>query len=135
TALDYLKHNKQPGGVLSRAFLGVTVPGRTGRQTYIGDCLWSEPNCSRRSQITNQLFFGQLRPWVARQFVAGTGARFVLADCETASRVGHELKSIVHDVRHFGCATVSEVDTRVAPASALAESPPHGAPVRTSRRG
>ena len=42
-ALNYLASAKDPGGVLTRSYLGSVVPGRTGRHTYIGDCEWSEP--------------------------------------------------------------------------------------------
>ena len=44
-ALDYLARDKDPGSVMTRSYLGALVPGRTGRRTYVGDCLWSEPGC------------------------------------------------------------------------------------------
>ena len=44
-ALDFLSNDKEPGSVLTRSYLGAAVPGQTGRHTYVGDCLWSEPSC------------------------------------------------------------------------------------------
>lgn len=116
-ALTFLDRDDQTGGVLSRGYLGLAVPAETGRNTYVGDCLWSEPNCSRRSQLTNELLFGQLGPAQARAFVLGTGARFVLTDCKTRSaagraRVASELTSIASSVRHFGCSDVYEIAAR-----------------------
>ncbi len=123
-ALDFLAADRQPGGVLTREYLGIAVPAETGRNTYVGDCLWSEPNCSRRSQLTNELAFGQLSPSAARAFVLGTRARFVLTDCKTRSAaarslVASELTSISVRVRHFGCADLYEIATGqgAAPAS------------------
>lgn len=133
-ALEYLRHAPRPGGVLSRAYLGLAVPARTGRQTFVGDCLWSNPNCPRRAQLTNQLFNGQLRPWVARRFVRQTGAAYVLADCETRPRVDAELKPLASDIRHFGCAGVYELAAPTAPMGALASLPPDAAAVRTTWR-
>ncbi len=133
-ALDYLQDEREPGGVLSRAYLGLTVPAKTGRKTFIGDCLWSNPDCPRRSQLTNQLFNGQLRPWVARRFVRQSGARFVLADCSTQPRLDGELLPLAATIHRFGCASVYEVSAPTAPAGALAELPPHAAAVRTTWR-
>jgi hypothetical protein len=113
-ALRFLAADRQSGGVLSREYLGVTVPGETGRNTYVGDCLWSEPNCSRRAQLSNELLFGQLAPAAARTFVKGTGARFVLTDCKpmslaAAATVSAELTPLSTRVVRFGCADVYEL--------------------------
>ena len=46
SALDYLAHDKEPGSVMTRSPTSAPpCPGRTGRRTYVGDCLWSEPDC------------------------------------------------------------------------------------------
>ena len=39
--------NKERGGVIARFYLGAVIPAETGRRTYVGHCLWSEPDCSR----------------------------------------------------------------------------------------
>jgi hypothetical protein len=119
-ALDYLRDDDTPGGVLSRGYLGLVVPGKTGRRTFVGDCLWSEPNCSRRSQLTNQLFFGQLDTRYARAFVRRTGARFVLADCSTAEKLVDQLGPLIVASRRFGCATVYQLAPPTAPTGDLA---------------
>ena len=119
-ALDYLHDSDTPGGVLSRGYLGLAVPGRTGRRTFVGDCLWSEPNCSRRSQVTNQLFFGQLATWYAREFVRESGATFVLADCRTSPKLARQLAPLTVAVRRFGCATIYQLNAPTPPTGPLA---------------
>src|SRR5207302_10834101 len=80
-ALDYLAADKQPGGVVARAtYLGLIVPARTGRHTYAGSCLWSEPHCGARIVNTRALFVGQYGPSAARAFVRSTGGRLLLQD-------------------------------------------------------
>jgi hypothetical protein len=104
-ALAYLAHDSRPGGVLTRFYLGMVVPAHTGRQTYVGDCYWSEPDCSYRGTMTEKLLTGQLPPAQARSFVQRSGARFVLGDCRS-----HDLTStlapVTTEVRRFSCATV-----------------------------
>jgi hypothetical protein len=109
-ALDYLASNRQPGGVLARAtYLGLIVPAETGRRTYVGGCLWSEPNCSARIVNTRDLFLGSLKPADARSYVRSTGARFLLKDCYSPEVVPKLLGSMVVDTKRFGCASVYQV--------------------------
>jgi hypothetical protein len=108
-ALEYLATTRKPGGVLTRFYLGTIVPAETGRRTYVGDCLWSEPDCTPRSQLVQQLLDGGLTARAARSFVLGTGARFVLADCESPADLARLLRPIIRGVHSFGCATVYEV--------------------------
>jgi hypothetical protein len=132
-ALNYLDHDRQRGGVLTRNYLGVVVPARTGRRTFVGNCLWSQPNCSQRLFITTQMFTGQLGPRVVRELVLGSGARFVLVDCKAADLTG-DLAPLATSVRRFGCASVYEIDASSPPTGPLAESPAHAAAVRTPGR-
>jgi hypothetical protein len=111
TALHYLAKNRRPGGVLTRFYLGTIVPEKTGRPTYVGHCMWSQPDCSDRSKEARYLLDGLLRPSEARSFVASTGAQFVLADCRAADLHG-TLGPLVANVQHFGCATVYELKSR-----------------------
>ena len=104
-ALSYLAHDSRPGGVLTRFYLGMVVPAQTGRQTYTGNCYWSEPNCRYRSVTAEQLFTGKLSPAQARGFVRQTGARFVLGDCRSQSLTA-ALAPIAGAVHRFSCATV-----------------------------
>jgi hypothetical protein len=110
TALDYLARVREPGSVMTRSYLGAAVPGRTGRHTYIGDCLWSEPQCLGLTANAQALFDGSLTPTAARSFVVSSGARFVLADCETTADMRQLLGPIIRSSRSFGCAAVYEVD-------------------------
>ncbi|HUA49069.1 MAG TPA: hypothetical protein VMA77_27790 [Solirubrobacteraceae bacterium] len=109
-ALNYLASNKEPGSVLTRSYLGAAVPGRTGRHTYVGDCLWSEPGCLNLTWNAQSLFSGTLSQSVARRFVLSSGARFVLADCETTADMRTLLGPIIRSTHSFGCAAVYEVD-------------------------
>jgi hypothetical protein len=132
-ALTYLDHDPDPGGVLTQFYLGEVVPARTGRRTFVGDCLWSEPNCMPRSLTTDSLFDGSLAPAAARRFVRQTGARFVLASCAPHVNLQRKLGSLVVSVRRFGCATVYELGPPAEPEGPLADLPSNAA-VRAPRR-
>jgi hypothetical protein len=109
-ALSYLAHDKDRGSVMTRSYLGAAVPGKTGRRTYVGDCLWSEPKCLGLTYNANMLFQGSLSPAAAQSFVLGSGARFVLADCQTTTDLPTLLGPIIRSTRGFGCAAVYEVE-------------------------
>jgi hypothetical protein len=113
-ALAYLARDRSPGGVLTRFYLGMVVPARTARNTYVGDCYWSEPHCPcnssapgchYRSVVTDRLFAGDLSPPAARRFVESTGARFVIADCHAHNLTG-VLAPLTTAIHRFGCASV-----------------------------
>jgi hypothetical protein len=104
-ALSYLAHDSQPGGVLTRFYLGMVVPAQTGRQTYAGNCYWSEPDCRSRSVTAEELLAGKLSATRAISFVQSTGARFVLGDCR-AKNLTATLAPIASSVHRFRCATV-----------------------------
>jgi hypothetical protein len=109
SALDFLRHDPTPGGVFTRFYLGSAVPGRTGRRTYVGDCIWSEPNCPERSSIARDLLAGRLPVAEARQVIQASHARFILSDCGDDSDLSADLGPLIQSVHHFGCATVYEV--------------------------
>ncbi len=133
-ALAYLARDPTPGGVLTRFYLGEAVPARTGRRTFVGDCLWSEPRCMPRSLAADALFEGRDRPAVARAFVRDSGARFLLAGCSPQDvPLRGELGAMVVAVRRFGCATVYELGRPSAPTGPLAQLT-GDASVRASRR-
>ena len=109
----------------------------TGRRTFVGDCLWSEPGCLARAGATQQLFNGLLRAAAAQTLVRQTGARFVLADCKTKADMRKLLRPMTRSVHSFGCAAVYELDTPGPPTGPLAESALHAAlraPGRQQRR-
>jgi hypothetical protein len=108
-ALAYLRNDLRPGGVLARNYFGLIVPAETGRRTYIGLCLWSEPHCIRRMSDTIALMNGSYRPAAAQAFVRSTGARFVLQDCQSRGDLRTALGPSITATRRFGCATVYRV--------------------------
>lgn len=113
-ALQYLARDPDPGGVVTRFYLGTVVPAETRRRTFVGDCLWSEPGCTPRAQITERLFDGSLTAHAARVFVLLTGAHFVLSDCEARTDLQEALAPITSSVHRFGCASVYVVARTVA---------------------
>jgi hypothetical protein len=108
-AISYLKRNPAQGGVLTQFYLGEVVPGRTGRNVLVGDCLWSEPNCMPRSETADALFRGQMSPPQARAFVRRSHARFLLASCQAHADLTKVLRPDLVSVHRFGCAAVYEL--------------------------
>ena len=114
-AIRYLADDPQPGGVLSQFYLGDIVPGFTGRQVFVGDCLWTEPRCIPRSVAADRFFRGQLSNAATQRFARQTGARFVLASCDRHVDLRRRLGSMVVGTRRFGCATVWELESPARP--------------------
>ncbi len=109
-ALAFLARDRQPGGVLAPFYLGMVIPEKTGRHTYIGDYLWSVPDYPARFTYTFQLFKWPWADQAARAFVLSTGAHFVLADCHGhAGGLTRKLSPIMSATYDFGCSTVYEV--------------------------
>jgi hypothetical protein len=132
-ALAFLNRDPDDGGVLTQFYLGEIVPGRTGRQTLVGDCLWSEPKCFPRSLTADALFRGVMSPAAAHAFVRRSGARFLLASCAPHVNLRRELGALILSVHRFGCAAVYELRSSGKASGPLAESSLDAA-VRTPRR-
>jgi hypothetical protein len=132
-ALTYLSRDPDPGGVLTQFYLGEAVPARTGRRTFVGDCLWSEPNCMPRSLQADALFDGSMSPAAAQRFVRESGARFVLFSCAKHANLIKELLPLIASVTHFGCASVYELQPPGPATGPLAELRSDAA-VRAARR-
>jgi hypothetical protein len=114
-AMNWLAADRTSGGVLSTFYLGEAIPGITARQDYVGDCLWSQPDCFMRSDTMNALFAGTMDPDRAQAFVSWSRARFLLGACGTARpRVQHELAPMIAATHTFGCATVWQLKARGA---------------------
>jgi len=107
-ALAYLARDPRAGGVIAPFHLGMAVPPITARQTYVGNCYWSEPNCHQRSKTVERLLAGELSPAQAENLVRSSGAHFVLGDCRSRD-ITALLAPITLAVRHFSCATVYSV--------------------------
>ncbi len=96
---------------MTRSYLGAAVPGKTGRRTYVGDCLWSEPDCLGLSYNAQWLFQGNPQPrQPLRASYSSSGVRFVLADCQTTADLPKLLGPIIRSAHGFGCAAVYEVE-------------------------
>jgi hypothetical protein len=132
-ALTYLARDPDDGGVLTQFYLGEIVPGRTGRHTLVGDCLWSEPRCMPRSLKADALFDGSMTRAQARRFVRRSGARFVLASCQPHVNLRRLLGSLIVDEHRFGCADVYDLGQAGKAVGPLAELPTD-AVVRAPRR-
>jgi hypothetical protein len=132
-ALRYLARNPDPGGVLTQFYLGEAVPGATGRRTFVGNCLWSEPNCMPRSEAADALFRGQDTREQATQLVRQSGARFLLASCAPHADLSRRLGELIVSTTHFGCATVYELEPPGEAEGPLAELPSDAA-FRAPRR-
>jgi hypothetical protein len=133
-ALDYLAGLRQPGGVLTRSYLGAIVPAKTGRRVFVGDCLWSQPHCYERVHNARILFADQMPAAAARTFVRQSGAALLLADCESPVNLPRLLgPGMIAGSRRFGCARVYELDNPGPATGPLAQSRAHAA-VRATRR-
>jgi len=108
-ALRYLADDPTPGGVMARSYLGALVPAATGRHTFVGDCLWSEPHCSDRLVTVRNLFTGGLSASAARRIVLGSRARFLLADCRPTTNLSQLLGPVITAEHRFGCARVYQL--------------------------
>jgi hypothetical protein len=104
-ALRYLQRSPGHGGVLSRYYLGMTVPAFTGRSTWVGHYVWT-PQFSIRVSAAEGLFNGALPPASARRLVLSSGAAYLLTDCETRFDPTPELRGLIASTHRFGCAAV-----------------------------
>jgi hypothetical protein len=95
--------------VISRVYLGELVPAATGRHTFVGDCLWSQPGCAKRQITVRKLFAGQLGRAQARWLIQSPHTRFLLADCRQTVPLDRLFPNIIIAVHRFGCAAVYEV--------------------------
>ena len=107
-ALDWLRDDPRPGGVLAPVYLGTAVPGETGRRTWVGNSYWSGTPLTffLRGGATRSLFTTAIPADAARGVVRVAGARFVLVDCATRPSLTADLGGLVRETHRFGCARV-----------------------------
>ncbi len=122
-ALRYLADLREPGGVLSQFYLGELVPGYTGRKVFVGDCLWTEPDCIPRSLAADRFFQGRMSPAAARSFARHTGARFLLASCYPHVNLRRWLGSMIVSTSTLGCAAVYELASPNPPSGRFVAAP------------
>lgn len=96
------------GGVLARPELSMSVPAFTGHPVWAGHGKWT-PNSAGRDAESNAFFDGGVRQAEARSFLAGTGVRYVLADCKAHKDLASDLTPVTRAVHRFGCVRVYEV--------------------------
>ncbi len=104
-ALHFLARAPEPGGVLARFYLGMTVPALTGRDTWVGQYSWT-PSFNRRRPVAEDLFAGRLPPRAARRLVRSIRPAFLLADCGARADLSQLLGPLVTKTHRFGCAAV-----------------------------
>ena len=82
---------RRPAACSRAAISARWCPGNTGRRRCVGDCLWSQPNCYARGRGSPQALFDGTLTHADGAHVrdADSGARFVLADCETHGEPAH----------------------------------------------
>jgi hypothetical protein len=107
-ALRWLDAAPGPGGVLAPLYSGLLVPAWTGRETWVGAGSWT-PDFDARTQRAERLFSARMGRAEAEALVRGSGARFVLSDCNGRADVRRLLAGVTGPPRRFGCATVWEV--------------------------
>jgi hypothetical protein len=112
-ALSYLESRPGTGAVLAPQDLGVTVPGFTGRRTWVGHYYWT-PEYGQRLERARELFAGRLGAGRARAVVRESRATFLLSGCSLGTDLRQPLGPMVRTVRRFGCATVYELQPRSA---------------------
>jgi hypothetical protein len=113
-AFDYLEHLDRPGGVLAPIYSGLMVPYQTGRETWVGQISWT-PGYHDRVDAAEELFSGELGRDETVRLVSRSGARFLFADCLKRTDLTAALRPYLASVRHFGCATVYELDRGALP--------------------
>ncbi len=104
-ALDWVGRHAPPGGVLAPTPFAAVVPAQTGRAVWTGHGYWSQDYPAQARQV-DRLFGGRMRPYVARRFVAGTGAAILVADCRHRADLTRALSPALGSVHVFGCARV-----------------------------
>jgi hypothetical protein len=107
-SLAWLRDDPRDGGVMANGYLGVLVPGETGRATYVGNSYWSGGSTSAffASGAVNALLSGTMSVADSRQLVRSSGAAFILAGCAKHVDLASRLPGSVSRARRFGCADV-----------------------------
>jgi hypothetical protein len=107
-ALDYLRDERAPGGVLTRVYMGALVPPATDRRSWVAHPSWTR-DFEERAAVAEDLFEGELPAAEAERLVRDSGAAFVLVDCERADTALPALRALAEEERRFGCAAVLRV--------------------------
>jgi hypothetical protein len=104
-ALNWVSLHAPPGGLLAPTPFAVVIPSRTGRQVWVGHGYWSR-NYEVQAKQADRLFGGRMSRRQARAFVAASGARILVSDCNHPKDLTRALRPLVRHVHRFGCARV-----------------------------
>jgi hypothetical protein len=110
-ALSWVTHHAPPGGVLAPTPFASVIPSQTGRAVWVGNGYWSR-DYPEQSKLAKRLFRGHMRKTVARSFVASTGARILVADCQHGADLTKALGPLLASTHTFGCARVYVLSPR-----------------------
>lgn len=102
-ALDWLRDDPRPGGVLAQPQIAYAVPAETGRRVWSGHPSWT-PAFPRRTAQAAALFAGARTD--ARAFADATGARFLVSGCAAPAPDLSAQLGTGWTRRAFGCAAV-----------------------------
>jgi hypothetical protein len=124
-ALNALEDDPRQGGVLAPTYSSLLVPGRTGRETWVGPFSWT-PDWEQRATAVNDLFEGRLTTAQARAVVIKSRARWLFADCRPLATAVLERQLaplLARAPQRFGCATLLEIRERPEMLTAAPEPP------------
>jgi hypothetical protein len=110
-ALSWVTHHAPPGGVLAPTPFASVIPSQTGRAVWVGNGYWSL-HYPEQSKLVQRLFRGHMRTTVARSFVASTGARILVADCDHRADLSKALGPMLASTHTFGCVRVYVLSPR-----------------------
>ncbi len=111
--------------MLAPTYSSLLVPGRTGRETWVGPFSWT-PDWEQRATAVNDLFEGRLTTAQARAVVIKSRARWLFADCRPLATAVLERQLaplLARAPQRFGCATLLEIRERPEMLTAAPEPP------------
>jgi hypothetical protein len=107
-AMDELRDDPRPGGVIADPALATAVPVHSGRDVWSGHPSWTR-DFEKRNFAAAELFGGRLETPLAEALLHGTGARFALAGCRSRADLRAAAPGVVTAARPVGCATIYEL--------------------------
>ena len=107
-AMEALRRDQRPGGVIADLRLAAAVPAHAGRSVWAGHPSWTA-RFSDRARDVHNLFDGRARGSHAVRLLRGSKARFALAGCGSRADILVSAPSAVLRARRLGCATVYEL--------------------------
>jgi hypothetical protein len=107
-ALDALRDDPRPGGVIADSGIAVAVPVHSGRPVWAGHPSWT-PDYATRVAEADGVFHEVFTRTESEGVLLESRARFALAGCGVRKDLRRTAPGAVVDVRRFGCAAVYEL--------------------------